>query len=152
MEKSLKAIIDVYTEKEKEFTELNSNLMEIDSDLREIKNDKHRDPDPIEDIQTEKYKPHAQSVTHNVNVHTAASGTNDNKNQLFFSQSRPDDINPFVDEEKPTSWSNFDPIDIENDEDSQADLLGEGKTLLTTRRSRKLYMNSYGPKNSAMLT
>ena len=39
------------------------------------------------------------------------------------------------------------------DKDSQADLLGEGKTLLTTNCwSGKLYMNSYRPKNNAMLT
>ena len=107
----------------------------------------------MEDVQNEEYKPYAQPATDNASVPTAANGTNDNENSLLFSQSRPENINSLVDEEKPTSWADFDIIDLTKDEDSQADLLGEGKTLLTTNcRSGKLYMNSYGPKNSAMLT
>lgn len=152
MEESMKTMVKSYADMEKQITENDSDLMEIDSNLRKFGNDEHP-TDPIEENGIERKNPQVQTVTEGASEPKESNGTNDYHDHLFFSQSRPDNIHTFVDEEEPSSWADFDIIDLTKDEEIQSDLLGEGKTLLTTNcRSGKLHMNSYGPKNSAMLT
>lgn len=173
LEGHLKQILSDKQQTERQLNEFKADLQKIEEDLMDIDQDGEStslDAQTSLDASSSKAADGFQDASPNGQMSTTtspfkeAADPQDSSNSAFLSQEK------VVDEEDPSSsietdgeplyetasepsdYGDFDVIDLTKDENDN-DLLEGGKTLVTAkRRGGNLYLNSYGPKNSAMLT